>query len=712
MQSRRRLPLVAVLAIALLGAAHSPEAAQRPIRPLRLDDYYRVVNVGSPAMSPDGTRVAVVVTTVLEDENRRHRAIWLADTDGVHRPRRVTNPAHEASSPVWSPDGSLLAFNSRRSVPGGTDGATWFLDMNAGGEAYQIPGVEGSPIFSPDGRWIAYTRPTASGGEAAARTSRRGRYELATVDEAKIEERFTGRAVEWMGYRYDGRGYLADPRDPAATPPRELWVVPGAGGAARQLTRLGIDVSGVAWSPDSNRLVFSADEHQRDEHSYERPDLWLVDLAGTVTRLTDDGWSNGAPVWSPGGDCNVFRRSMGLDMVIEQGLDHGSPVDLSRTPVEPADPASAEERMTNLTAEWGLRPGAPTYVPNGRAIRFVANIGGQQHLFELDAAGGAVRQVTEGRRWLSGFSGSADGRSMAFTSTTATMPTELWRADASGAEEAKLSWFNDSLTGNVRLSGARPVQYSSTDGTRVEGWLVLPADYRADRGPYPLILSLHGGPHSAYGERFSLQFQLLATLGYAVLYTNPRGSTGYGEDFLWATWGGGWGRQDYEDVMAGVGHVVETYAIDPARLGVTGYSYGGFLTDWIITQTDRFAAAAAGAGISNWISDYGTADIPRTKESEFYGPPWKPRSAELLWEQSPIKHADGVSTPTLFLHGESDFRVPIEQAEQMYTALRKQQVPARFVRYPGTSHGGWSPWDTVHRYHEEIAWWQRWLSEE
>jgi len=194
-----------------------------------------------------------------------------------------------------------------------------------------------------------------------------------------------------------------------------------------------------------------------------------------------------------------------------------------------------------------------------------------------------------------------------------------------------------------------------------------------------------------------------------VLYTNPRGSSGYGEGFLYATWGGGWGNLDFEDVMGGVDHVLGHYAVDESRMGVTGYSYGGFLTDWTIGHTQRFAAAIAGAGISNWVSDYGTADIPRTKESEFYGPPWKPESGELLWRQSPIRYAGNVTTPTLFIHGESDFRVPIEQAEQMYTALKKQRVPAKFIRYPDSYHGGWTPWDMVHRYYHELEWWKEYL---
>ena len=227
----------------------------------------------------------------------------------------------------------------------------------------------------------------------------------------------------------------------------------------------------------------------------------------------------------------------------------------------------------------------------------------------------------------------------------------------------------------------------------------------------PLVLTIHGGPHGAYGNRFMFEQQLLAAQGYFVLYTNPRASTGYGEAFRWGTWGG-WGFKDYEDIMAGVEHAQDQYPIDPERMGVTGYSYGGYMTNWVITQTGRFAAAIAGAGISNWMSDYGTADIPRTKESEFYGPPWEEESLELLLRSSPIVHASGVSTPTLFVHGESDYRVPIEEAEQMYIALHKQRVPARFIRYPDSYHGGWTPWRLLHRYWASLDWWEEWLGEE
>jgi dipeptidyl aminopeptidase/acylaminoacyl peptidase len=253
------------------------------------------------------------------------------------------------------------------------------------------------------------------------------------------------------------------------------------------------------------------------------------------------------------------------------------------------------------------------------------------------------------------------------------------------------------------------VRYESKDGTPIEGFVLLPPGYDPQARRYPLILAIHGGPHGAYGYQFSFQFQLWAAKGYVVLATNPRGSTGYGEDFLWATWGGGWGNLDSEDVLAGVDFARSRYAIDETRMGVTGYSYGGFLTNWVVTHDHRFAAAISGAGISNWVSDYGTADIPRTKESEFYGPPWEDEGGSLLQRQSPINYIASVRTPTLFVHGESDLRVPIEQAEQMYTAYKKLRVDAKFIRYPDSYHGGWTPWNVVHRYHHELLWWDRYL---
>lgn len=705
----------ALVAATALPAVQTGAASAQQRRPVALEDYYRFKDAGSPALSPDGSQVAFVVTTVLEDENRRRTEIRLIPADGGREAVRLTDPAANAASPRWSPDGRLLSYSA--------DGGRWFLPMAEArsspdvrsadsarrtvapaGEPFQIEGVDGAPAFSPDGRWIAFASPVPP-PPAPER-------EYASDFERRTVERFDGRIYDWMNYRFDRRGYLPDPRDPAATPPREVHVAPAAGGEPRQLTELGVNAGGLTWSPDGRRIAFAADAHQRDEHSYERADLWVVRIDGATARLTDDEFNYSSPSWSPAGDQIVARGAEGLDVIIREARNRGAPTDLFVFDVADG------ERLRNLTAEWDLIPGAPAWSPDGH-VYFSAGIGGNTHLFRVPASGGAVEQVTRGDRRLSSFSFSADFSRVAFRATDPTSPGHVRSATLApiGAtpatlQEAVISDVNRELLAGLELASPERLLFSSADGAEIEGWMLPALGYArpgdAPAGGFPMILQIHGGPHGAYGNDFSFDRQLLAANGYMVLYVNPRASTGYGEAFRWATWGG-WGFKDYEDVMAGVDHAVERYPIDVDRLGVTGYSYGGFLTNWIITQTDRFAAAAAGASISNWVSDYGVADIPRTKESEFFGPPWEERGLTNLLRSSPIVHAKGATTPTLFVHGESDHRVPIEEAEQMYVALKKQGVPARFVRYPESYHGGWTPWRTVHRAWVQLEWWKQWL---
>jgi dipeptidyl aminopeptidase/acylaminoacyl peptidase len=674
-----------LLAVLLLLGSFAVRCAAG--RPLELEDYYRIETASAPAISPDGRWVVFVRTNIIEAENRRHTELWICPSDGSTPAARLTSAASNASGPRWSPDGKLLTFRSDRKAEG-AESDIWFLHTDVSPtdqDAFQIPGVGGMPIFSPDNRFIAFTKKTPPPPDQP----------IESPFEKQLDQRFKGKIYDWMNIRFDGRGYLPDPRDPHATPPAELYVVAREGGMAKQLTHLNVDVTAAAWRPDSSALVLIADSHQRDEYSYERTDLWIVDLHAQVRRLTDDGFEYDSPAWSPDGKDLAFRRRQGLNQILQAHQKYGAAVSIYRMP-------AAGGALKNLTPDFDLIPEAPEW--RGDTIYFRAEVGGDGHLFRMPAAGGGPVRITKGERSLGGFSFSERFDRIAYAAQDPTHPAEAFSSNIDGGGEMKLSWFNQALLSEVDLNPAERIHFPSKDGTGIEGWIVKP---HLRTAPYPLILDIHGGPHMAFGSEFDFEVQWLSN-AYIVLYLNPRGSTGYGEKFLWATWNG-WGKLDYQDLMAGADYAVAHYPVDPKRLGVTGYSYGGFLTNWIITQTTRFKAAVVGAGISNWLSDYGTADIPRTKESEFSGAPWNQDAGERLRALSPITHAGNVKTPTLFVHGEADLRVPIEEGEQMYTALKKQHVAAKFIRYPGNYHGGWPPWDVVHRYYQETGWWQEHL---
>ena len=397
-----------------------------------------------------------------------------------------------------------------------------------------------------------------------------------------------------------------------------------------------------------------------------------------------------------------YVRDPGTDLIIAQKLNHGGPSDLYVRPAAGGEPV-------NLTASWDLEPGPTRWSPDSRFIYFTAAIGGESHLFRTSVPEGRVEQVTRGPRRIGNVTFDRTLTTMAYTVGVLEAPPEIFVAKIDGTGERRLTDVHAAIVSEVAFSRAERVKWPSRDGTEIEGWLLFPYGYDAKKGPYPLIVTSHGGPHSATGYAFDFKDQYFAANGYFVLDTNFRSSTGYGEAFKWATWGE-WGRKDGEDVVSGIDYVLARFPIDPKRVGHTGHSYGGFMTNWLITQyPDRFAAAITGAGISNWISDYGTADIYRTKETEFYGTPWDPAARERMIKQSPLTYAGRVKTPTLFVHGEVDQRVPYEEAEQMYFALKRRGVPAKMVQYAGQPHGIGGHWNNVHRMMVELRWWNTYL---
>ncbi len=689
-------------------------------RALTLEDYYRIQSVGRPQISPDGAWVLYSVSTPVEADNSSGTQFWTVPSDGSTEPERVRHRGRDVSGARWTEDSTLRYTVSRNNRE-----TSWRRDLNNPRAVPRRVGEDADGIVSPDGKWVATLEETPFTPKADA--TPRSEFER------RHEERFEGVTFDWMYFQRDGARFPTP--DPRARPAQSILLrlvdsQTPEGEGLRFIGDLDLRPSNLVWSSDSRMLAFAADADHRDERTYGRSDIWIVTLNGDVHRLTGDGYTHSSLAFSPDGRYLSFMRGFGTDMVIERRLAHGGPRDLYIWPLAgrgaegDAIPAANGDATAvvigepiNVTDDWHLMPGQPLWTPDGRTIYFTAGIGGSTHLFHVPIGGGddvgSVEQITTGERRLNGVSFDRGFSKIAYTVGRFEGPSEVWVANIDGSDERQLTHVHDALMEEIAFSRAERIQYPSYDGTMIEGWLLYPYGYNSDptaaQQTYPLVVSSHGGPHSASGYGFNFRQQLFAANGYFVVQTNFRSSTGYGEAFKWATWGA-WGDLDGQDVMAGIDYVLERFPIDRDRVGTTGHSYGGFMSNWLITQyPDRFAAAVVGAGISNWISDYGTADIARTKETEFYGPPWDELAAERLLRQSPIMYAGRVRTPTLFIHGEVDQRVPYSEAEQMYFAIKKQGIPAKMIVYAGQSHGIRGHWNQVHRAMSELDWWETYL---
>ena len=691
----KRLTLV-VTAGVLLWPGSGVGARSQAARALAIEDYYRVQTVGGVALSGDGRWVAFTVSTRVESSNGTQIETYVVATDGPATPRRIRHEGKDVSAPSFTPAGKLRYTVERQA---------WIVDP-AVATATPTRAEAGAPgTVSPDGKWTVILRDKPA---APAKTA------PMTEFEKRHAERFKGAIFDWMEFQRDGQPFPAP--DPAARPAQQVVLQPVSSpgpervlwGSDKVLFDQDLRPTAVTWDSGSKQIAFVADPAWRQETKYERPDIWTVTTDGRVTRITDDGYVYSDLDFSPDGHYLSYARTFGTDMVIGQKLNHGGPRDLFIRPVDGGE-------AINLTAAWDLEPGNANWSPDGRYLYFTAATGGETHLFRVAVPNSyqsaKVEQVTKGPRRLGGLVIDRAFTKIAYTVGEHDAPADVFVAKIDGTGEKRLSDVHRALKQEITFGRTERQQWKSDDGTLIEGWVTLPAGYNRSRGPYPLIVFSHGGPHAATGYSFDFKKQYFAANGYVVLDTNFRSSTGYGEAFKWATWGE-WGKKDGEDVMSGIDHVIRTYAIDRGRVGHTGHSYGGFMTNWLITQyPDRFAAAVSGAGITNWISDYGTADIFRTKETEFFGPPWEEGARARMVKQSPLTYAGRVRTPTLFVHGEVDQRVPYEEGEQMYFALKRRGVPAKMIQYAGQPHGIAGHWNNVHRMLNELQWWNTYLKD-
>jgi dipeptidyl aminopeptidase/acylaminoacyl peptidase len=458
----------------------------------------------------------------------------------------------------------------------------------------------------------------------------------------------------------------------------------------------------VTWSRDARTIYFGGNPRQDDEYNQENTQqIYAIAREGGEPRelTTNPGSETGAAV-SPDGRMLAYVRSIVRDSQPEVMV-----VPLS------ADGGFAGEARA-LTAAWDLIPGSPAWTPDGRALRWEAGVGGNVHLFEVPARGGPVRQVTTGDRQVRSVSWSGDGRVIAYTATDAATPSEVFVAAGDARGETRLTSFNDAWLAETTRMPAERLTWRVADGTEIEGWVVKPVGFQPGR-KYPLVLKIHGGPYGAYGNTYFPTFHVLSGAGVFVLYPNPRGSTGYGHKHQWAT-RGAWGEVDQEDFLKGVDAAVAKYPeIDAQRVGVSGGSYGGYMTNWLISRTDRFAAAVTSRSIVNWESWYGTSDAQGLTDHAFFGPPWEER--ERYRRLSPISYVEDIDAPTLIIHSENDYRTPIGDGEQLFMALEKRQVPVELVRYPRSSHGlsrTGEPWLLVDRLERIRSWFVHWLVEQ
>jgi len=730
-----RWPHLPLAAAAALLTATSPAAAQQNgKRAFTPADWYRVTTVGAPAISPDGRLVAFTVTTVNEAENKRHSEVWAVPTGGACTERtecdpiRYTSPSTESSAPRFSPDGRYLLFTSKRP---GVNATTWALRLDRpSGEAFPADSLPRGGSTPSDRRFVVWsdsvTPDTTAGPDSAAKKADPWAKMMATarpphgaVTHPVDPARFDGRHVFDLRYKTNDRGFLPVQSTARVWRPLQVWTQALDGTPKRRVTNTAYSHFDAAVSPDGRWIAFAADtalrsdsavtaardsverlpyDPVRDERDPNDLDIYVIPAAGCAggcrpRRLTRAVGNETDLAWSPDGKQIAFIAQPGRTKSAR----------IYSVSVE----GTAAPPPENLLGDWRYEPDEFEWLPSGE-ISFSAAVGGRTALFTLQPKTRAVREVVGGRRRLSGFTRDARGARVAYVATSVTAPTELYAADVDGRNERKLTHFNDKLNAEIAWADAERFTYPSAGGLEIEGWLMKPYGYTPGR-KYPLVLYIHGGPHSAYGENWFDEFQNIAGAGMWVLYTNPRGSSGYGGAFTYAT-RGRWGAEDYQDLMKAVDIAARRPDVDSTRMGVTGGSYGGFMTAWITTKTDRFKAAQVDRMISDWTYWYGASDVQGLTEFEFFGKPWE--NFAMYDTLSPIRRVNRVKTPTLIVQSEEDFRTPMGNAELWFMALKKQGVPVELVRYPRSTHElsrSGEPWLLVDRLGRLRQWFGHWL---
>jgi dipeptidyl aminopeptidase/acylaminoacyl peptidase len=690
-------------------------------------DLFNFNWIADPQVAPDGSRVAFVKVTVNDKKDGYNTAIWLVSTAGGQTKQLTAGPRD--SSPRWSPDGKYLAFVRVPEKDGRPDQPQLFMLSMDGGEAWQfttLPRGAGGPQWSPDGKMIAFingatadelakqkeTMPVpapAGAAQAAVSPTPSPSASPKSSPERESDVRVITRAV----YRANDAGYL-DFKHPS-----HIWVVtaPRTGEdkvTPKQLTSGRYSDGNVTWAKDSSRIYFVSDH--RDEPYYElgKTDVYSVSVSGgQPAKLTSIDMGTGALTVSPNGKQVAFYAST------NQPVRSYTEPDLWVMDLAP----DAQPRNLTTNFDWDLGSGVggdntaprggggfpPVWSADGRRIIALYGKEGRANLGSFDVATGKMTDVTSGNQAVQSFRATPDASKFALLISTPTRIGDLFWLEKSGASPKRLTHINDELFSKLNLTEPEEIWYTSFDGKKIQTWVQKPPDFDPNK-KYPLILNIHGGPHTAYGFVFDHEFQWMAAKGYVVLYPNPRGSTTYGQDFgniIQYHYPG----DDYKDLMAGVDELVKRGYIDEKKLGVTGGSGGGLLTNWTVGHTTRFAAAVAQRDIASWADWWYTADFTLFQQSWFRGAPFE--EEEDFKARSPITYIKNVTTPMMFILGEADWRTPTYAGgEEMFRALKYRKIPTVMVRFPNESHElsrSGQPWHRIERLGHIVGWFDHWL---
>lgn len=672
--------LAAMLAGASLAFAAAPALAQDgPVRAFTGDDLFRLEAARDVQVSPDGATVAYVRQSgdVMTDRNRG--AVWLVDAaSGAQRP--LAGGAGSQGSPRWSPDGKRIAYVA--SDEGGAQLWVQWLDSGVATRVTGLPDAPGAVAWSPDGRSLAYTMRVPGEGLKLGKAP-------AKPEGAKWAEPLE--IIDRVTYRNDGGGYVKPGFD-------HVFVVPADGGSPRQLTFGNFDDTGpLSWTPDGRTILFSAQRKANWEKEFQDSEVYELDVAsGALKALTTRYGPDAAPRVSPDGR-----------MVAYLGFDDKH---VSYENLEAYVMNRDGSGVRSLSAGHDISIDDAQWAPDGRALLVQYDDKGVAKVGRL-GLDGSLREVATGlsgsgydRPYTGGGFHVSKSGTIAYAGGSTQRPPDVWVVK--GGPARRLTALNEAWLAGKALAPVSKLAVTAPDGRPIDAWLALPPS-RKPGERVPLILEIHGGPAAAYGPWFATDVQLYAAAGYAVLYTNPRGSTSYGEKFAQLI-DRAYPGDDYSDLMAAVDAAIADGVADPDNLFVTGGSGGGVLTAWIVGKTDRFKGAATQKPVINWVSEALTMDATGfTSRYWFDAPPWV--DVAPYWKRSPLSLVGNVKTPTLVVVGAEDYRTPVSEAEQYYAALQIAGVPTALVKVPGASHGGFTarPSQSAAKAAAIIAWFDR-----